>query len=155
MLKPHIIIYRYIRQIYFRRKLKRYYLEEQNRLFNYATTNNLNHQNLKYDVLMLEEFRIFHRIEKGEMGILIREVFWMNTGIIFEWALPILEYYSDLDVLHFVFKDSIEIIDNINAQDEDHNFAMVLAENIIKNKLYLYVDYKKQVGKSNCLNYNH
>lgn len=147
MLKPHIIIYRYIRQVYFRGKLKRYYLEEQNRLFNYATTKNLNHQNLKYNIEVLEEFRIFHHIEKGEMGILIREVFWMNNGIIFEWALPILEYYSDLDVLHFVFKDSVEFIDDINKQDEDHNFAMVLTENIIKNRLYLYIDHKKTSGK--------
>lgn len=136
------LIYRYFRYYFLRKRLKKFFLQEQDILVNASIVKGINPTQVQYNILAFETFRKEIGISKGEMAILLREIFAIHDNrpsrheVILGWISPLLHYYSDLDVLHFTFPASIYHVDTLDSKDPF--FSNILTEYAIRKKFYLY-----------------
>lgn len=142
MYKP---IYRFFRYALLRRKLRRHVLKEQKRVFTLLEAEGkLSVKNVTYDITLFEHFRLQNQLTPGEMGILVREVKWMDRnflgepyGIFTDWMSSLLNYYTDLEVLRLMLPSATDTVEQL--QKIDTLLLSILAQRMIQKRLYLYV----------------
>lgn len=142
------VIYRCLRFSYLRYRLRKHILNEQKILWQYMIKNELPIENTHYDVNDFEVFRHQYNLNKGQMGILLREIIWMpyyqvgnKYGIIKKWLLPLLEVYSDTDILCYFALNTPKT--DLSQIQDPNKVIPLLIEDLIRCKFYLYVKENK------------